>query len=78
VGCAHKWEEHVRIYRRDGGSLCHKLVSCTGSMMCLVVYGCRLGACNRSLVEYLCHSSIVQKYSVHKKFVNICTNVLTV
>jgi hypothetical protein len=45
------------------------LVCCTGSLMCLAVYGCRMGGCNGSMVEYSCHSSIGQKYSLHNKFV---------
>jgi hypothetical protein len=54
---------------RDEVSLCRKLVSCIGSLMCPAVYVCRMGACNGSLVEYSCHISIVQKYSMHNKFV---------
>jgi hypothetical protein len=37
--------------------------------MCLAVYDCHMGVCNGSMVEYSCHSSIRQKYSVDNKFV---------
>jgi hypothetical protein len=37
--------------------------------MCLAVYDCRMSVCNGSMVEYSCHSSIRQKYSVDNKFV---------
>jgi hypothetical protein len=33
------------------------------------VYGCRMGACDGSLVEYSCDSSITVKFSVHNKFI---------
>jgi hypothetical protein len=44
----------MHIYRRDECGLCGKLMSCTASQTCLVVYDCWLCACNGSLAEYSC------------------------